>query len=246
MEKKRITDLIDENYVRASVLFHFGIEFYSYKEETLSEACAEKGLNVDLVIKELETIDSHQENTLNLHRYPIDLIITYLKHSHYTFAKKTLPFIARLILCIETEDNQYKDCINDLKFIFPLLVEDSIEHMHDEEDTLFAYIGDLLKAMKGEVNYGKIYYMIEQDMLSHHAIEHSMVDDTMQGIREICMDYKVTENTPLSIKVLFEELKNFEKSLIKHSKIENEILFPKALNLEKAVKNILTDNVRWN
>jgi regulator of cell morphogenesis and NO signaling len=41
-------------------------------------------------------------------------------------------------------------------------------------------------------------------------------------------------------------LKEFEKSLITHARIENEILFPKAMSLENKVKKALEEISKWN
>ena len=58
--------------------------------------------------------------------------------------------------------------------------------------------------------------------------------------------YATTETTPLHIKVIYNELKDFEKSLITHARIENEILFPKAMSLETRVKQSFYSKVSSN
>jgi regulator of cell morphogenesis and NO signaling len=68
----------------------------------------------------------------------------------------------------------------------------------------------------------------------------------MAGIRRITKDYFITPDAPLHIKVIFTELINFEKSLQVHARIENEILFPKALSLENEVKQIFFTKAKWN
>ena len=42
------------------------------------------------------------------------------------------------------------------------------------------------------------------------------------------------------------ELKDFEKSLITHARIENEILLPKAMVIEAKVKQFFSDRIRFN
>ena len=57
----------------------------------------------------------------------------------------------------------------------------------------------------------------------------------MDGFRQFTNGYNYCEEADLHIKVLT-ELKRFEADLLKHAKIENEILFPKAMQLEREVK----------
>ena len=88
----RIRDLVDQNNVHAYVLYYFGIKFYEYSEQTLDQVCSHLGLKVEQVVKELESpTENFQEADLPLISYPIDLIIEYLKHAHFTFVKHKLP-----------------------------------------------------------------------------------------------------------------------------------------------------------
>ncbi len=48
------------------------------------------------------------------------------------------------------------------------------------------------------------------------------------------------------MKVIYNELKEFEKSLITHARIENEILFPKAMGLESKVKKSFFELAKSN
>ena len=93
----RIAQLVEKNYVHAYVLYYFGIHFDKYSEFTLEQACVAKGLKVDQVIRELEAPQHLAESDLPLISYPIDLIIEYLKHSHFLFIKHRLPYIAKLV-----------------------------------------------------------------------------------------------------------------------------------------------------
>jgi len=50
----------------------------------------------------------------------------------------------------------------------------------------------------------------------------------------------------LYVKVIYSELTSFEKSLMTHARIENEILFPKAMIIENQVKKIFGEKVKYN
>lgn len=247
INNKKITELVGENYVFASVLYYFGIKFYDYSEKTLAQVCSEKGLDIEVVISRLESIAAEKDNAeLELLSYPIDLIIEYLKHAHYIFIKQKLPYIARLIENLQFAFPLHRQIVEDLKFVFPLFVEDFIHHIYEEEDSLFCYINLLNKFLHQPTNPSVIFYEMEKFSLQEHAIAHDMHDDEMEGIRSITNDYKLPDGDDLHLRVVFEELKAFEKQLIAHAGVENEILFPKALLLEKEVKCTLKEKIRWN
>jgi regulator of cell morphogenesis and NO signaling len=239
LDKSKISDLIEKNYVFASVLYHFGIEFYDYAEETLEQVCNQRGLHMQHVIDSLEQAVQLPE-VPNLNELPVDIVIAYLRHSHYLFIKRRLPYIARLVNEIKDSDALNAPAIEDLKTVFPLYVEDFVRHVFHEEDSLFVFIQQLLLAYNGEpYNYGRLYYMMEDNSVEELAIEHDCHDDEMTGIRTLTGNYSLPPNCSLLVKVVYQELQNFEQELIAHARIENEILFPKALVLEKGVKKKL-------
>lgn len=247
LKDRRIKDLVDQNNVHAYVLYYFGIKFYEYSEQTLEQVCAHMGLRVSQVVKELESPNENfQEADLPLISYPIDLIIEYLKHAHFTFVKHKLPYISRLVEAFKAEHKDYVHVEKDLKELFPLFLEDFIHHIYEEEDTLFGYIRILERASKGLYNPSQLYYMLEKNSLQRFAMEHEAHDDEMEGIRKITDDYKLSKDAPLHVKVIYSELTTFEKTLKTHARIENEILFPKAMMLENRVKKLFEEKIKLN
>lgn len=244
--KKRIDEIVDENYVYASVLYHFGIKFYDYHEKTLEQVCYERGLNVAQVISSLESVNTKNEkNELKLFSYPVDIIIEYLKHTHYIFIKERLPYLAKLIEHLP--ETSSKNVANDLKFVFPLFVEDLILHIYEEEDSLFTYVLSLNQALLSFYKPTQLYIDMERYSIQNLAIEHDIDDDEMLGIRAITNNYSLDAiHNNLHLRVVYAELQRFEKELSTHARIENEILFPKALMLEKEVKRMLKGKTKFN
>lgn len=246
LKTKRIAQLVDENYVHAYVLYYFDIRFDEYSEHTLEQACLAKGLKVEQVIRELESPTHLREAEIPLISYPIDLIIEYLKHSHFLFIKHKLPYIAKLVDGFKANHADYMPVERDLKLVFPLFVEDFIHHIYEEEDTLFSYIKALERASNGEYIPTRLYQLMERFSVQKFAVEHEAHDDEMKGIRKITKDYEIKPGAPLHVKVIFNELRDFEQSLVTHARIENEILLPKAMMLETKVKQAFFERIRLN
>ncbi len=246
LKDTRIAELVSQNYVHAYVLFYFGIRFYEYSEFTLGEVCSKRNLRIEQVVRELESPTYLREAELPLSSYPVDLIIEYLKHSHFLFIKHKLPYIARLVESFKANHDDFLAIERDLKIVFPLFVEDFIQHIYEEEDTLFTFIQTLERASKGNFVPTKLFWMMEKNAMQRFAMDHEAHDDEMQGIRKITKDYQIPPHCPLHIKVLYSELKAFEESLITHARIENEILFPKAMALENQVKKMMAEKIALN
>ncbi|MBY0424173.1 MAG: iron-sulfur cluster repair di-iron protein [Cytophagales bacterium] len=242
MKKKKIEDLVGENYVFAAVLHYFGIEFYNYSDKTLEQVCNEKGLNSQKVISQLESIESLSSEDLHLEQFPTELIIEYLKHAHHIFVKQRLPYIAGLIQSFEPEDIELALIAKDLKFVFPMFVQEFIYHLYEEEDTLFRYIHELNKS---KTDYS-VYSLLELNSIQKYAHDHHSHDDEMEGLKAITAhaSNKITQD--LHLKVIYAELEQLEKELKLHARIENEILFPKALQLERELALSVQKKVSLN
>ena len=64
-------------------------------------------------------------------------------------------------------------------------------------------------------------------------MEHEAAGDILKTMRSITHDYKVPSGTCDSFRLLYTRLEELENDLHQHIHLENNILFPKALQLEK-------------
>lgn len=236
---KKITDLVANNPQSASVLHFLGIHFFNYTEQTLGEVCEKHGVDASLVVRKLnEQALAKDQAQIKLEEYPIELIIEYLKHSHYIFIKQRLSYISSLL-------ESYQDTspiVKDLKLIFPHFFKDFIEHVYEEEDTLFAYILTLKEIQKRNSTTPldtETIRLLEQKShgknIATFEKEHHEEDHEMNGMRELTNHYQHTSQVDLHAKVILDALKSFEGELKIHAKIENDILFPKAKQLEASM-----------
>ena len=235
---KKITELVANNPEAASVLHFLGIHYFNYTEQTLGEVCLQHGVEVELVVRRLhEHAQMKSQAQVNLEAYPVELIIEYLKHSHYVFIKQRLTYISSLL-------DHYQDSsviVKDLKLIFPHFFKEFVEHVYDEEDTLFAYILFLRKLQQSKHHpidaqaLTGIQQKVKGKTIVNFAEEHRQEDHEMNGLRELTNLYQHTNSGDLHARVILNALKSFEGELKIHAKIENEILFPRALKLEQEV-----------
>lgn len=245
MKDKSIEILVNENFVYAKVLDYFGVAYYKSKHQTLEEVCQTHNIDVDQLLDVIEgtQLRTHVESA-ELKKYPARLIVGYLKHSHELFIKDRLPFILRQINALNTTTDQ--ELIDDLKMVLPMFVDDFIHHIYEEEDRLFSYINDLECFVSGKSASAKMIANIDSFSIQEFALHHGDADHEMKGIRSITRDYSTEDIKDIQLKVIFKELHAFDIELTKHAHIENNVLFPAALNLEKQAKEKLNTTYSLN
>ena len=239
LKSKKIFDLVQDDYQYAKVLNSFGIDFYNHYNDNLLELCISKGISSSKLLgyrKSInETFDFEKDVLLST---PINLVIEYLKHNHNYFVKNKLPYLQNLInnLPLNKSDSDFS---KDLKFIFPIFFEDFVQHIYEEENYHFEYIYKLFNTIQGDVNASNLFILMGKFSIHKILLEHINEDSEMEGIRGITHNYSYEKIKDLHLKVIFQELKEFDDELSIHSDIENCILFPRALKMEKKVSKIL-------
>ena len=235
LDNKKVFDVISSDFRYAKALDSFGIDFYNKYDFTIKEICREKGLSVSSVHGYRLAMDESFDLDFNtLKSSPLNLVIEYLKHNHSYFIKNKLPYIRNLIsnLSIDKSNHSF---FEDLKFIFPHFYEDFVGHILEEEKYIFTYIQKLYQLDGNPKNHAKIFFEMKKISLKNIAQEHLDEDSEMDGIRGLTKNYSLKNISNLHLKVIFQELKAFDGELDIHSKIENEILFPRAIDLQEKV-----------
>ncbi|MEQ9304788.1 MAG: iron-sulfur cluster repair di-iron protein [Marinoscillum sp.] len=229
-----IRTLVDENYIYARALSYLGVEFYEHPDRKLIEVCKELNVSKSRVLKAFYLFDrSHRFSFDELKKYPLEIVLEYLKHSHHIFIKEKLPYIARLV-------NQNPDQ-DDLKLIFPEFVEEFINHIYEEEDTVFSYINALLDCQKG-LFLNREYFQTQFGDLSLKSIhKNHKEEDELAGIRALVED---TFSSDIHRQVIAKEIKAFDREMWYHAEIENKILFPKAIALEAVVRDKINNTTK--
>ncbi len=245
-EKSLVVDLVSENYVFASVLHYFGISFYQYPTHSLEAVCKKHKVHSSQLIAELESWAMRKDPTNEeLYLNPIEVLVAYLKQKHYYFVRQELPFLSNIISGILPEV-QFAGLLADLRIMFPLFVEDFIHHIHEEESRLFKRIELLQEIEDNQYSLQDALILLERDPIHLLADQHEIHDDEMNGIRKLTSDYSLPSEAPLTMKVLYHELQNFEKELRIHATIEDELLFPKAVELEREVVRQIRKKIQTN
>ena len=234
LDNTRVFDIVSNDFKYAKALNSFGIDFYKHYDLTIDQICKKKGLSSNSIhgyrVAMDETFDL---DVKTLESSPLNLVIEYLKHNHSYFIKNKLPYIKSLISSLSLENKKF-NFFKDLKFIFPLFYEDFVDHILEEEKYIFSYIQKLYHLEDSKI-HAKIFFEMKKISLKDIAKEHLEEDSEMAGIRGLTSDYSYENIENLHLKVIFQELQAFDKELEIHSEIENTILFPRALDLEKNI-----------
>ncbi|MBX2931419.1 MAG: iron-sulfur cluster repair di-iron protein [Chitinophagaceae bacterium] len=232
--EETIGQIVAKDIRKADVLKKYGIDFCCGGKKTVRQVCAEKGIDANEVERELlkTTQNITVGNNLNYDEWNMDFLADYIVNTHHNFVKKYLPEIKGYAIKVaQVHGGRHPELI-EIKELVEDVHEELFAHMKDEEDNLFPFIKEIAKANNNNTSYkkeGKSF----QAMVAETEAEHDSVGRAMEKIRSLSNNYAIPEDACTSYKLLFKLLQDFESDLFVHIHLENNILFVKAIEIEK-------------
>jgi regulator of cell morphogenesis and NO signaling len=108
-----------------------------------------------------------------------------------------------------------------------------------EENILFPYIVALEEAASSGKPAPIPAFGTVGNPVHMMQLEHDSAGAALKEICSLSADYKAPDDACFSYKTLFAALKEFETDLHQHIHLENNILFPRAIELERSGANVL-------
>jgi regulator of cell morphogenesis and NO signaling len=235
--EETIGQLVAGDLRKAKVFRKYGLDFCCGGNKTVKVACAEKGLDLNKVEQELRETDKMPASSpLPYNEWPLDFLVDYIINTHHSYVKRTLPEIKAYAEKVTKVHGQKH---TELALIWQLVreVNDELaEHLFKEERILFPYIKALVTANQSGRALSEAGFGTVQNPIHRMETEHEMVGNNLARIRDLSRNYRLPEDACTSYAVLYKMLEEFEEDLHLHVHLENNILFPKALEMEKQLK----------
>lgn len=221
---------------KAEVFKKYGLDFCCGGKKTVKEACAEKGLDVTKVEEELRNSDkaSFTARPLPYNDWNLDFLADYIVNTHHSYVKKTIPDIRTYSEKVAKVHGTHHPELLRINQLAQEVCDEMSSHMVKEETVLFPYVKQLVSAKNsgnGKVKFGNLETV--ETPINMMEMEHEVVGNNMDEIQKISNNYQLPEDACASYSYLFKTLDEFENDLHIHVHLENNILFPKALKLEK-------------
>lgn len=199
----------------------------------LTEACVSAGVEVDNVIEMLTDLGQSGESVVvDFQQLSLTELITHILDTHHIFTRSEMARIEALSAKVLGAHSANHPELLTVGNLFQRLCADLKPHMFKEEQVLFPYIVALERAQTQHqpapfARFGTVKNPIRMMMM-----EHDTAGDILRELRAVTSDYRVPPDGCISYQTLYQALEGFEKDLHQHIHLENNVLFPKAVELE--------------
>ena len=201
----------------------------------LIDACDTAGVEVDNVIEmltDLSQSEASESVVVDFQKLTLTELITHILETHHIFTRSEMARIEALSAKVINAHSANHPELVKVESLFQRLCADLKPHMFKEEQVLFPYIVAMEQAeTKGQpipfAPFGTV-----RNPVWMMAKEHDTAGEILHELRRVTSDYQVTADACMSYQALYRALEGFEKDLHQHIHLENNVLFPKAIELE--------------
>src|SRR5262245_935566 len=230
-ERTTIREIVATDFRTASVFEHFGIDFCCGGRRSIAEACEKAAVDpaiVERALAELPPVADHENDVM---QWPAEHLIDHIITRHHTYVRSSLPTISRyLAKLVEVHGTRHPELAR-VATSFGQMGRDLLQHMMKEERVLFPYIRQL--AVSPLTTPPPSPFGTIENPIRMMEREHNEAGDEMRLIRELTNGYAPPADACTTYRVCFAELAAFERDLHRHVHLENNVLFPKGIELER-------------
>jgi regulator of cell morphogenesis and NO signaling len=217
------------------VFEEYGIDFCCGGRKSLTEACAVAGADEKAVAVKLTTLLDGPQSADDPAKLSLPDLVNYILDEHHEFTRTEMLRLTGLMEKVAWKHSDKHPEVLELKENFAALTNDLVGHMRKEEMMLFPYIHDLVRAKARSLIplvpvFGTVSHPIKM-----MQFEHEEAGNILQKMRSLTNDFSAPGDACPSFKALYAGLDELEKDLHQHIHLENNVLFPKAVELEESV-----------
>jgi regulator of cell morphogenesis and NO signaling len=228
-----VRDIALEQPASIRVFESFGIDYCCGGRKPLSEACASRSIEVDAVIAALETAaNTSPSGSENWADKSLTDLCAHISATHHAYVRRELPRLAELAQKVVNRHGATQPELPLLQTAVTQLAEELTPHLAKEELVLFPYVIELERSIANLSSrphgcFGEVANPIRM-MLQEHDAAGSLLAE----IRTLSNDFTTPTGACPTYLAFYEGLREFEQDLHMHIHLENNILFPRAIDLE--------------
>lgn len=231
LAETRVGKIVAQQPGVARIFEKYKIDYCCRGGTTLNEACKLQNVDMSQVVREIEQVRDSKDSTgeTDWNESSLSQLIDHIVNKHHAFLTTELPRISGLVDKVLNAHGEKRPELAKVAETFELMREELESHMAKEERILFPAI-QTMEQQPGpaEFPFGSVRNPI--GMMEH---EHDDAGNALRRLRQLTEDFTPPADACPTYRVMLDALENLEQDLHLHIHKENNILFPRAAELER-------------
>ena len=215
------------------VFEHYGIDYCCGGRKPLTEACAASKVEVDAVIAALEAAATFAAPaTEDWPQRSMEELVAHIVATHHAYVKRELPRLAVLAQKVVNRHGATRAELSAIQTVLSSLDEELTLHLAKEETILFPYIVKLERARTSGAAIPSSCFGTVAHPIQMMTQEHDAAGTLLAEMRRLSQNFTTPDDACPTYHAFYDGLKEFEQDLHQHIHLENNILFPRAIEVE--------------
>jgi regulator of cell morphogenesis and NO signaling len=233
-----LAEIVKTDFRSARIFENYNLDFCCKGNRALDEACKDKKLDADRILSEVTLVCADKSSEKDSGDWKTDELAHHILNTHHIYVKKMLPVIlAHSQKVSEVHGKNHPEVI-EIANLFGKIFEELGSHLMKEEKMLFPVILELTELEKANSKMDVSPFGSIQNPIDVMEREHVEAGEGFYKIKELSNNYNAPEDACTTYMVLYQELNEFENDLHTHIHLENNILFPQSVELEKKLMSV--------
>lgn len=237
-ESVTIGEMVANDFRKAEVFRKYGIDYCCGGKITLKQSCQKKGIDYEAISADLQEIDDQTEQRSEDYKsWDLDFLADYIINKHHKYVANSHPMMLELSAKVARVHGDRHPELLKINQYYQEIAQELTSHMYKEENILFPFIKEIAKAKREHTVLNRPAFGTIQNPIDMMESEHLSAGGQLESIKELSSNFTPPEDACNSYRVFFSKLNEYEQDLHHHIHLENNILFPQAIAIEKELLN---------
>jgi len=229
----KVKEIVAANPGATRILEGAGVDYCCGGNKSLHDACAHAGVSEEEIMERLRenktNVGPADENWASA---PLGDLTQHIREKHHRYVREAVQRVPALLARVKTKHGNNHPEIPEIEELFLKVGREMIMHMQKEEQVLFPYIEAVERAASGKETLEPPFFQTVRNPVHAMMQEHDAAAALVRQIRTASSAYTPPANACASYQALYRDLQEFEADLHEHVHLENNILFPRAVEME--------------
>lgn len=232
----KVKEIALSNPEARRILEDAGVDYCCGGEKSLHDACLHTDVPTEEILKRLhENTKLASPDQDNWASASLGSLTQHIREKHHQYVRESIPRVQSKLEKVAAKHGKNHPEIADIQRLFSEIGREMIMHMQKEEQILFPYIDGLERSVNAHRSVEPPFFQTVVNPIQAMMKDHDSAGELLRHIRKASNEYTAPADACTTYKALYQELQEFEADLHQHVHLENNILFPRAVEMEGAV-----------
>ncbi len=231
----RVSQIALSDPAARQVLEEAGIDYCCGGAKSLGDACLQAQIRPEEILERLQqNRQMAAPDETEWTRADLSELTSHIRERHHGYVRNAVPRVRSLLVKVRAKHVEKHPEVEEVVWLFEAVAREMLAHMQKEEQILFPYIDRLAQAAREKTSVETPFFQTVANPIYMMMREHDSAGELVRKIRLATGNYSVPDDACTTFRATYQELRQFEEDLHLHVHLENNILFPRAAELEAA------------